>query len=135
MINHHEWKIHKTLQEFKDDQHMRRLMIMIGRGNGKTRLLEEELEYAFTHTKPKPVKLCKSDLEMIRDAIIDRDMEQYMASPYRDWIDKVIEETFKESYRKERELWEPKLYIGTRPYDAYTFQLDLYRELFKTNLE
>lgn len=135
MLNNHEWKIHKILKEFKADQRMRRLMLMTGRGNGKTRLIEEEFGHVFTQPKPEPVKLFEPDLELIRDAIIDRDMEQYILSPYRDWIDKVIEENMKEYYRKERELWEPKIYIGTRPYDAHTFQLDLYRELFKTNLE
>ena len=132
MLNHHEWKIHKILQEFKDDQHMRRLMLMFGRGNGKISLIEEELEYVFTHSNPKPVQLRNSDIELIRRVVCDRDMEQYILSPYRDWIDKVIEENMKESYHKERVLWEPKIYIGTRPCDAYTFQLDLYRELFKT---
>ena len=98
-------------------------------------MLEEELEYVFTHANPKPVTLRNSDIELIRNVVRDRDMEDYILSPYRDWIDKVIEENMKESYRKQRELWEPKLYIGTIPYDAYTFQLDLYRELFKTNLD
>lgn len=132
MLNHHEWKIHKILKEARDAQHMRRFMFMLGRGNGKTSLIEEELEYVFTHSNPKPVQLRNSDIELIRNVVRDRDMEQYILSPYRDWIDKVIDENMKESYRKDRELWEPKIYIGTRLYDAYTFQLDLYREMFKT---
>ena len=134
MINSHEWTIRKTLQEYKDEQRRLRLMLMMGRGNGKTRLLEE-LGYVFTHAKPEPVTLCNSDIELIRNVVRDRDMEDYIFSPYRDWIDKVIEENMKESYRRERELWEPKIYIGTRPWDDYTFQLNLYRELFKTKEE
>ena len=135
MINNHDWKIHKILQEYKDAQHTQRLMLMLGRGNGKTRLIEEELEYVCTHCKPKPVTLRNSDIELIRRVVCDRDMEQYILSPYRDWVDKVIEENMKESYRKERELWEPKIYISTRLYDTYTFQLDLYREMFKDKLD
>ena len=135
MLNNHDWKIHKILQDFKDKRDSQRLMLMMSRGNGKTRLIEEEFEHIFTQSKPKPATLRDFNIELIRRAVCDRDMETYILSPYRDWIDKAIEEEMKESCRKKRELWEPKIYIGTRPYNAYTFQLDLYREMFKTKLD
>ena len=111
--NPYDLKIHKILKEAKDEECRRRILLLMGRGNGKTRLLEDELEHFITSSKPEPVKLSKSNIELIKETVIDRDMEDYLMSPYRDWVDKCIEEERRKFLREDRPTWKPKIYIST----------------------
>lgn len=118
MITSNEWKIHKKLQDARDEQRRRRILLMMGRGNGKTRLLEEELEDMLTKSK----------------TVIDYDLYSNAVSPwYKDSIDRFVDELIREHSRKYRESWKPIL-IDSGYSDWYrwhTYTNPYFTDMFK----
>lgn len=128
-MNHHEWKIHKILQEAKNNQRIQRIQLMMGRGNGKTRLLEEELDYVLSRPKPEPVKFDNTEIKKFKDVVIDWDLYSSYGLPE---LQKQFEEYWQNEMlkylRKDIENWRPKVYLDTsliNPRDWYTKQLTI----------
>lgn len=122
MINHHEWKIHKILKEEKDRERLHRCLFLYGRGNGKSSLMLEEFENIITTTyKQSPARLCNADIELIRKAVVDYDMYNYLMSPYKDWVDKCIYDLTKDYYQKRRDEWKPIVRIDTTAVDHHDY--------------
>ena len=122
MINHRDWKIHKILQEEKARQRLHKRLLLRGRGNGKTSLITEELEDFITASnKPAPTKLCKADIELIKEAVIDYDVYNYLVSPHKDYVDKCIEDLMKDYYHERRKEWKPIVRMDTTVVDGYDY--------------
>ena len=135
-----DWKIHKKLRDERDEQRMRRMLFHMGRGNGKTRWLEE-LGYAVTRTNPEPTRLRNSDIQRIRDIVVDYDLYSNIVSPMcRDRVDRLIDEMYKDYYGDYRMTWEPKIRLDTTVCgDSWYWQQLMYnvitRDAFKLTEE
>lgn len=128
--NHHDWKIHKRLKEAWDEQRSQRILLMMGRGNGKTRLIEEELERVLTRSKPEPVKFDKTEIKKFKDVAIDWDLYSSYGLPelQKQFEEYWYNEMLKEYIRKDTENWRPKVYLDTsliNPRDWYNKQLTI----------
>lgn len=108
--NKYDWKIHKILDEAK------RVYICHGRGCGKTRWLEEELGRTITEYSPKsdPVKLDKTTIQKIKEAVIDWDLySNYGLPELHKRFDEYWESEVLNYIRKDIESWRPKVYLDT----------------------
>lgn len=114
-MNHHDWKIHKILDEAK------RVYILPDRGNSK---LYNQLElYADLFTQKKDIKIIRAEdvkaavnkFKYIPDAVLDKDF----CVSEREWVDRIVAHCFetemKEYLQKQRENWEPKIVLDTWP--------------------
>lgn len=122
--NHHDWKIHKILKEIRDNQRIQRIQLMMGRGNGKTRLIEEELERILTRSEPEP------EIKKFKDVVIDWDLYSSYGLPelQKQFEEYWQNEMMKEYIRKDVENWRPRVYLDTsliNPKDWYTKQLTI----------
>lgn len=121
-MNHHDWKIHKILDEAK------RVYICPARGNDK---LYTQLElYSELMAQNKEIVLVRSadipkkDSWKGRRALLnlDKDLICNSESPWlRDTIDKYIEEEMKKSLQEKNEGWIPKV-----RFDSWIVDDDLY---------
>lgn len=123
-FNHHDWKIHRLLKEAKDNQRIQRIQLMMGRGNGKTRLIEEELERVLTRSEPEP------EIKKFKDVVIDWDLYSSYGLPelQKQCEEYWYNEMLKEYIRKDTENWRPKVYLDTsliNPRDWYNKQLTI----------
>lgn len=104
--NHHDWKIHKILDETK------RVYILPARGNDKT---YTQLEmYVDLMTKNRDIKVIRAEdikrTDGFKDMILDKDLYFNTVSPWRrDALDKYFEDAMKKYLGDYRMTWEPKI--------------------------
>lgn len=85
MTTSNDWRIHRKLKEAQDEQRMRRMMLLMGRGNGKTRSLVEELETILDHD------ICSNSPWPMYDLMTNWHLEpklyrnNYMINDYFNW--------------------------------------------------
>lgn len=128
-FNHHDWKIHKILDETK------RVYICPARGNDKlytqlelySELMAQNKEIIFVRSADLPKKYSWKG----RRALLNLDKDLICNSEYpwmQDAIDKYIEEEMYKHLRKDVENWRPKVYLDTsliNPSDWYNKQLTI----------
>lgn len=123
MESYLDWKIHKKLKEEQERQRFARMMLLMGRGNGKTSSLLKEIEdYIAVTNKPEPFKLTKKDVERVRETILDYDICSNRTWSMYDYTTKWC--------------WEPKLYYDPGiesdfRNEYYKWQLHFYNLLFR----
>lgn len=122
MINHHDWKIHKILDEAK------RVYICPARGNGKPertlRMYKELLEEGKEIVVVRSADISKKDSKIGRRALLNLDMDLICNSKYpwiQDAIDRYIEEEMKKSLQEKNDGWTPKV-----RFDSWVIDESLY---------
>lgn len=117
-FNHHDWKIHKILDENK------RIYICPARGNGKPErtlriykeLLEEGKEVVITRLADISKKGSRALLNLYKDPI-----DNIESSWLKYTIDRYIEEEMKKSLQEKNEGWTPKV-----RFDSWAIDESLY---------
>lgn len=116
MLNHHDWKIHRRLEE------ARKVYICPARGNCKserTREMYEDLikqgkEITFVRSDNLP----KLDPFELKEAFIDKGLVCNNEPPWlQNALDKYFEEEMRKWLREKNEYWTPKVRLDTTVVD------------------